>query len=228
MGKDFYYSEDCSFFYQIGSIKTNKPWLRPSFGSVKNFLSNSSVKSILDKYELCYLYGSFIWKDIPTWDLDLGLKRNISNIDWNDVENDFNKLNYISLTEYSLLLDLSLREDEYQMPTRKELEVFNSSREIDQWFYLKPDNKVIKISYYHKKSCDDEIIFDFRKSSHMFHLTTSLTNNHLVLLDYSNLQHPDKVIRRILNAKKEFIKPKLDISTFLGLSESEFEDIKNY
>jgi hypothetical protein len=228
MGKDFYYSEDCSFFYQIGSVKTNKPWQRPEYSRVYSFLTDSEVLNILEKYENSYIYGSFIWKDIQTWDLDLGLKKTFEGLDWDQIELDFNILNTISLSKYSLLIDLSLREDEYQMPTKYELESFNSGREIEDWFYVKSKNSIVKISYYHKKSCNDEIIFDFRKSDKIGHLTKNLTKNHLVLIDYSKLEHPKKVISRILSSQMEDPKPKIDIKYFLNLSQPEFEQVKNY
>lgn len=123
---------------------------------------------------------------------------------------------------------MSLREDEYQMPTKYELESFNSGREIEDWFYVKPKNSVVKISYYHKKSCNDEIIFDFRKSDKIGHLTKNLTKNHLVLIDYSKLEHPKKVISRILSSQMEDPKPIIDIKYFLNLSQPEFEQVKNY
>jgi len=114
------------------------------------------------------------------------------------------------------------------MPTKYELESFNSGREIEDWFYVKPKNSVVKISYYHKKSCNDEIIFDFRKSDKIGHLTKNLTKNHLVLIDYSKLEHPKKVISRILSSQMEDPKPIIDIKYFLNLSQPEFEQVKNY
>ncbi|NBP55534.1 hypothetical protein EBU71_03150 [bacterium] len=225
---EFYHTENCDFFYRVGDVTTKTPWLRPNYSSVRSFLNDFRTRELLDKYKNSYLYGSFIWKDIETWDLDIGLTTSTEKPNWNEVEQDMNILNDLSLNNYNLLLDLSVRMIDYEMPTKQELEYHNRGLNMEDWSYYKSQNSVIKISQYHKKSCEKEMYFDFKNSEYLKGRVQSITDKFLVEIDYSFLEHPKKVIYRIFNSKKEKILSKLDVCEFVKLSDLEFKNIQNF
>ena len=120
------------FLYQVGSVTTTTKWTRPVYEKIVRFLQDEEVNNILQKYE-SYIYGGILW-DTPTWDLDILLKYEWDeSTNWNLVESDFNKLNDIALNKHRLLIDVSMTNTLYELPTKQYLLELNRGKEIKDW-----------------------------------------------------------------------------------------------
>ena len=108
------------FLYQVGSVTTTTPWTKPLYEKVVRFLQDVDVSNILERYE-SYIHGGILW-DALTWDLDILLKYDWDETtDWDMIEADFNQLNDIALNKHRLLLDVSMANNLYKLPTKQYL-----------------------------------------------------------------------------------------------------------
>ena len=93
-----------TFLYQKGTVTTVKPWGRPSYQKVRNFLTYLNQHTeILKNYDV-YLMGGVLFDFNTTWDLDLclvgGTQTDLK------LEEDLNYLTNLSLNTFNMLLDV--------------------------------------------------------------------------------------------------------------------------
>ena len=92
------------FYYQRGSVFTEKPWNRPNYNTLKEFLTVISEKTdILSRYQI-YLMGGVLFDFEKTWDVDLCFTGKIDSYDI--LENDMNLMYDVALNHFRLLLDI--------------------------------------------------------------------------------------------------------------------------
>jgi hypothetical protein len=93
-----------TFLYQKGIVTTTKPWGRPSYQKVRNFLTYINQHTeILSNYDV-YLMGGVLFDFNTTWDLDLCLVGGAQTD--TKLEEDLNYLTNLSLNTFNMLLDV--------------------------------------------------------------------------------------------------------------------------
>ena len=93
-----------TFLYQKGTVTTVKPWGRPSYQKVRNFLTYLNQHTeILNNYDV-YLMGGVLFDFNTTWDLDLCLVGGTQTD--TKLEEDLNYLTNLSLNTFNMLLDV--------------------------------------------------------------------------------------------------------------------------
>ncbi len=93
-----------TFLYQKGTVTTVKPWGRPSYQKVRNFLTYVNQHTeILKNYDV-YLMGGVLFDFNTTWDLDLCLVGGTQTD--TKLEEDLNYLTNLSLNTFNMLLDV--------------------------------------------------------------------------------------------------------------------------
>jgi hypothetical protein len=92
------------FSYQRGKIITEKPWKRPTYDVIKEFLFEiQSTSNIMEDYDL-YLLGGALWDFDKTWDVDIALIGNPTS--YKVLEDYMHYMYDIALNKYNLLIDL--------------------------------------------------------------------------------------------------------------------------
>jgi hypothetical protein len=79
-----------------------------------------------------------------------------------------------------------------------------------------------------KKIGDTIQVFDYRDSPRTAQKTSLLFGEHLVMIDFSEVDLHDKIIKRIANSEKNLLINFMTVSDFLSLTELEFIQIQNY
>jgi hypothetical protein len=204
------------FYYQIGEIFTEYPWIKPNYNVIYNLLSNSEFLKILNNFH-SYIIGRFLW-DFKTNDFDLYLIPK-NNMNYNKLENYINTLNDISLNNYRILLDITISNENHILPSKKEL-----INNINNKIYLKKI-KMIKIGYYKKIIGNIETTIDF---DYFNKTKNAIKLNNRYLIEYISSGFNDKIKTRILMSKKEKLINYLNINDFLLMNENEFLKIQNY
>lgn len=214
------------FFYQIGSITTTTPWSRPIYEKVVRFLQDEEVNRILQKYD-SYIHGGILW-DSLTWDLDILLKHEWDeSTDWNLVESDFNKLNNIALNTYRLLLDVSMTNALYELPTKQYLLELNKGKEVKDWVVprveaaAKEETK-IRLCYF-KKVMNGEVTEYSETLPHEM-----ITDGYLCKVYLAGTNHKSKIANKIMSMPGEQTPLlQLHIKDFLAMSKEEFIRTRN-
>ena len=214
------------FSYQVGSVTTTTPWTKPLYEKVVGFLQDVDVSNILERYE-SYIHGGILW-DALTWDLDILLKYDWDETtDWDLIEADFNQLNDIALNRHRLLLDVSMANNLYKLPTKQYLLDLNKGKEIKDWIIprveaaAKEETK-IRLSYF-KKVMKGEITEYNETAPHQM-----ITGAYLCKIYLAGIDHKPKIANKIMSMPGEQ-SPLLQLSVkdFLAMSKDEFIEIKN-
>lgn len=220
MDKELKYIEGEPFHYQIGEVTTILPWWRPNYDRISKFLVQPDVEIVLNKYRDVQIIGNCLWDFDVTWDLDMRLILPNKSIDWNEVEDDLNKLNHLALNEWRILLDIGVTDEHHTLPMKSDIirliergeKVPLSERYLAKICYAK---KVIGSEYFEN---DIRNILEYE--------CQPLTDRYLVA--YSPKFHKPKILNRILNSKKEILENSISIQDFLNMGEEEFLKFQNY
>jgi hypothetical protein len=219
MDKQQTYVEGQPFYYQIGEVSTITPWWRPNYDRIHKFLTQEEVMLILNKYEDVEIIGGCLCDMDSTWDLDLRLIPHFTNanqiFDWDEIENDINKLNYLALNEWRLLLDVGFTSFKHTLPRKSDvIESLNSGNNFigvyEPW--------IAKIAYIRKVIGNESHDYDIRKNERF--VCEQLTNRYLVRY-YTN-HHDKKIVDKILSSDKNYVVNSISLSKFLEMSEEEF------
>ena len=203
-----------SFFYQIGSVTTTKPWPRPTYDRVRNFFLDKDIQPLAEKYNI-HIVGGFLYNK-PTWDIDLAFVYNYNDqTDWSLVEADINTINNIALNVYGLMLDICVVNKIHPLPT-------DLMRNQDD------SHVIIKIGYY-KKVIDDKIQFEYNllETSKPTYGKIIKLGKYLVKTDRRGIEYSKKytdMISRISNIDQAI--ESLSYFNFLSMSEQEYLDVK--
>lgn len=208
------------FYYQIGSIITEKQWSRPFYEKIRSFLLDETASSILDKYK-AVIFGGVLYHQ-PTWDLDIRLMMDYDDTtDWNIVEKDINTLNDISLNTYNFLTDIGLSKHYAKTITKQELIEDNKGLPIASWVTRRTkedDGVMIKIGY-EKKLINNIIQIEYDNP----HNHERLTDGYLIKKDIHHLPHAHKMVKKILSIPEPFNSAvTLTPKAFLSMSREEF------
>lgn len=226
-----------SFFYQIGSITTDKGWFQPSYEVVRAFFQDNEISPLAIKYKIL-IVGGFLYKK-TTGDLDLYLLHDYDeNTDWSQVEEDMNTLNNIALNRYSLLLDISVTNKPISLFSKRELIEYNKDKPFEDWLFprITEDNQIfIKIPSY-KKIIDGKVQFDtmeydFSQPSEKYNesnfgkFTKLTTNGYLYKIDRRATPHRHKLLETIMRTNiSDDINHNLSYEKFLSMSSEDFHD----
>jgi hypothetical protein len=219
------YIQDKPFYYQIGEVSTIIPWWRPNYDRLCKFLTQDEVIEIFNKYEDVEIIGNCLWDFDITWDMDLRLIISSNNfINWDSIEDDLNRLNYLALNEWRILPDIGVTPYRHSLPTKSEILSSEYDEERGEYKVNLSENSMYKISYT-KKVVDDKMFEnDMRTSSYYY--TESMTERYLVA--YYPKYHTKKITEKILNSKKEILENSISVDRFLSMGEEEFIKFQNY
>ena len=236
--ENFFYEEGKEFRYQIGEVSTTRPWPMLTYASVKEFLLDPDCQQIFSEYQNVYIYGHFLWKNFQTWDLDLGLACDFDIADWSRISADLHKLYNLALNRHCLLVDITVSHLNVAclLPTKSDLVENNQNTPASEWKFPrispplqgKYSHKYVKISRMEKKIGDTIQVFDYRDSPRTAQKTSLLFGEYLVMIDFSEVDLHDKIIKRIANSEKNPLINFMTVSDFLSQTELEFIQIQNY
>lgn len=225
MDNELMFEEGKPFYYQIGEVSTILPWWRPNYDRLCRFLSQEEVTEVLNKYADVEIIGNCLWDFDVTWDLDLRLvlapyNPEINEPDWDQIEDDINKLNNLALNEWRILLDVGVTPFRHTLPSRKQVEEY-----IKSGYEKVPveEHWILKIAYTRKVVGDQDFEYDIRKSSMM----TEPMNSRYLTRYYPDY-HKKKIVDKILNSTKEYLENTVSVETFLSMGEEEFTKFQNY
>ena len=195
------------FYYQRGSVFTEKPWNRPNYNTLKEFLTVISEKTdILSRYQI-YLMGGVLFDFEKTWDVDLCFTGKIESYDI--LENDMNLMYDVALNHFRLLLDIQWFIDPLPVVSYEEI----TSSEFKHYRL-----KYIKTGYVKKQVGQEVTIKDIRDENGITKLSTYLVEG------YHN-EYPgtkEKVINRIKQNPHKVLKSVFNVETFLNSDEDYF------
>jgi hypothetical protein len=220
MDDNFTSIQGYSFFYQVGSVKVTQPWDRPSYKTVRSLFLDNTVNSILEKYsaDMC---GGCLWNMSTTWDLDLIFyisKDSQKNPSWQEIENDINTINRISLKKYRILSDITVKYEPQSLPTKQEIIIFKKNQNTQGYPY---GDTVIRISGIKKIVNGIEAARDYSGR-----IAEKLTDNYLCRI-YCD-EHFPKIIDKIERSKKTTLIHSLNYKDFLSMNEDDFLQSSNY
>jgi len=208
-----------TFYYQVGSVYTDKPWHRPSYNRIKALFTDDRILPILNKY-LADICGGCLWDMNATWDLDLSFY-NRYNSSWEDVESDINTILSVAIKEYKILVDVTVRKKALFLPSKEE---------ILEYFKTNPDTKmpnangeVVKIGYAKKIVKDSIEEYHIEKTNRKY---TKLSSNYLYEVRAEEYKY--KITDRILNSYKSNLITNLSYADFIDMGEDTFNRSINY
>lgn len=195
-----------TFLYQKGIVTTTKPWGRPTYQKVKNFLTYLKQHTdILDNYEV-YVMGGVLFDFNTTWDLDMclvgGTQTDLK------LEEDLNYLTNLSLNTFDMLLDASWYESRPQNLVYSEM-VENS--------FLQQDIQHKKIGYIKKQIGETIQEVDLRTYTD----ATTLTE-YLIQRSYGTIEHTEKMINKVQNNPNPITVTTFSVDEFLSTNEEYF------
>ena len=218
--------QDQLFSYQIGSVKTDSPWWRPTYERICSFLKDEEVSSILDKYHAC-IAGGCLWDFDTTWDVDIHLQPydyyEEGKIDWYDLERDINRLNDIALNQWKILLDVSFRPQPHVLPSKFDILNYNEGRSIEEFRYPTDSPWLVKIGYCKKQIGDS--ISEVQIGENENGGKELLTDGYLCKVKIGS--HNAKIINKILNSENGYVSSSMPYKTFIELGEDEFKINQN-
>jgi len=218
--------EDKIFSYQIGSIKTESPWWRPTYERVCLFLKDEEVSSILDKYHSC-IAGGCLWDFDTTWDVDIHLQPHgyymEGQVDWYDLERDINRLNDIALNQWKILLDISFRPEHHVLPSKFDILNHNEGKSIEEFRYPSDSPWLVKIGYCRKQIGDS--VSEVNIGNNENGGKELLTDGYLCKVKIGS--HNAKIIDKILNSENGYVLSSMPYKTFIELGEDEFKINQN-
>lgn len=195
-----------TFLYQKGIVTTTKPWGRPTYQKVKNFLTYLKQHTdILDNYEV-YVMGGVLFDFNTTWDLDMclvgGTQTDLK------LEEDLNYLTNLSLNTFDMLLDASWYESRPQNLVYSEM-VENS--------FLQQDIQHKKIGYIKKQIGETIQEVDLRTYTDAITLT-----EYLIQRSYGTIEHTEKMINKVQNNPNPITVTTFSVDEFLSTNEEYF------
>lgn len=195
-----------TFLYQKGIVTTTKPWGRPTYQKVKNYLTYLKQHTdILDNYEV-YIMGGVLFDFNTTWDLDIclvgGTQTDLK------LEEDLNYLTNLSLNTFDMLLDVSWYESRPQNLVYSEM-VENS--------FLQQDIQHKKIGYIKKQIGETIQEVDLRTYTD----ATTLTE-YLIQRSYGTIEHTEKMINKVQNNPNPITVTTFSVDEFLSTNEEYF------
>lgn len=208
---------DDFFYYRIGNVETNKVWLRPSWDNIQkllNFLYNNT--DITSKYGV-YFMGGVTWDINSTWDVDIQLVSKHFILD--ELESDIDTIHNYSLNKLRMLTDVQWRDK--PKPILKKDQLIKNGFKDELSMFVKVGNVEKIINNKHIKITIDDMMNE-NIDDNIIKL-----NNNLLLMVKPFYTLPDKIKTKVLNCEKNIIRFDFHINEILGLSEQEFNEIKN-
>lgn len=200
------------FYYQVGRVSTNSPWLNPSYEKTKKLLNIIKNKtSILNDYKL-FLVGGILYDFKTTWDVDICITGNFVN--YEKLENDIHKIYDIGLNQVGILTDIIWREYPHESITYDDY--INGN-------YFKNVYKYLKLGYFKKQINDEFSVIDFRDN-------VEVIKRGEYLIECNRIEYPSgdkKLINRILNNPNKVLKTYFDVNVFLETDEEYFNNNTN-
>lgn len=95
---------DINFYYQVGPISTTFPWFRPTPERIKNLVKEAKQIKDYQKYTLFLVGGVVNGKLGKTWDVDIVINGDISDLD--QYQNFLAQLYDLALNKHGLLIDV--------------------------------------------------------------------------------------------------------------------------
>ena len=198
---------------------------RPTYDRLCKFFQQEEVIEIFKKYKGVDIIGNCLWDFDVTWDMDLRLYVSYSEPnDWDSIEADINKLNYLALNEWRILPDIGISTRRHNLPTKSQILSSEYDEERGEYKVNLSENVLYKISYV-KKVVDDKIFENDIRNS-IYYYTEPMTNGYLIA--YYPKYHTKKITDKILNSKKEILENSISIERFLEMGEEEFKKFQNY
>ena len=195
-----------SLFFQRGEVTTTKPWYRPTYRTLKNYLIDLQENStILSDYDV-YIMGGVLFDFNTTWDIDICLVGgNHSN---EKIESDLNFMTDLAHNTHSLLVDVVWYENRPSNLTYEDLEGNN---------FLQENNIHKKIGYVKKQINDEVEEKDLRTYDDAVLLT-----EHLVQRNYGTYEHTSKMINKIQNNPNTVTITTFSVEDYLNNNEEYF------
>ena len=166
------------------------------------FFQQEEVIEIFKKYKGVDIIGNCLWDFDVTWDMDLRLYVSYSEPnDWDSIEADINKLNYLALNEWRILPDIGISTRRHNLPTKSQILSSEYDEERGEYKVNLSENVLYKISYV-KKVVDDKIFENDIRNS-IYYYTEPMTNGYLIA--YYPKYHTKKITDKILNSKIKFL-----------------------
>jgi hypothetical protein len=204
--------KDDYFYYQRGSVKTNKIWTRPSYNKIRDLFGRiKSQSDIFDKYKV-YLIGGVLFSFENTWDVDLCLTGRVEN--FFELEESMNLMYDIALNDIQLLIDVQWMIKPPPIITYDEL--------VSQK-YGDYNLKYLKTTYILKKTKNIESLIDLRNCENVNKKTEFLVEG--FHNNYPTLE--PKTLNRIINNPTKILKTYMDVDEFLNTDETYFYNNTN-
>lgn len=170
-----------TFLYQKGIVTTTKPWTRPSYQKIKNYITYVNKHTeILSNYDVCFT-GGVLFDFDTTWDVDLCLVGG-TQID-SKLEEDLNYLTNLGLNTFNLLVDIIWYENR---PENLEY-----SRMVNNGF-SKQNMAYKKIGYVKKQVGEAVEESDLRNNTNITKIT-----DYLIQGSTNNTVYPEKVKNKV-------------------------------
>lgn len=191
--------ETDTFFYQIGDVKTNKIWTRPSYYKLKYFLERiKKDTNILENYE-AHIIGGVLFSFENTWDVDICITGHIYSFE--KLEDDLHLMYEIALNEFQLLIDVQWL---------NELLPNISFKDLNSPEFKKPQLQFIKLNPITKKINDDIINSDILKKDGIKKISNFLVQGY-----HEKFPNKKKFIDKIFQYSDKLIKSSLSVSLIL-------------
>lgn len=201
-----------TFLYQRGIVTTTKPWGRPTYQKLKNYLTYINQHTeVFSNYEV-YLNGGVLYSFDTTWDVDMLLIGGTQTD--SKIEEDLNYLTNLSLNTFNMLADISWFESRPQDLT------YSGMVESD----FTPDNIIHKKIGYVKKQIGENIE---EKDLRTFEDATILTE-HLIQRNYgATTKYTQKMRDKVQNNPNPVTIVTFSASEFLSTDEDYFTSNTN-
>jgi hypothetical protein len=195
-----------TFLYQKGTVTTVKPWGRPSYQKVRNFLTYLNQHTeILNNYDV-YLTGGVLFDFNTTWDLDLCLVGGIQTD--TKLEEDLNYLTNLSLNTFNMLLDVSWYES--KPPNLTYDKIVNDN-------FFSHDIMYKTIGYIKKQIGENIQETDYRILPNMILLSEYLVQN-----NHGHHNRPENITSKVQNNTKPETIMSFSANEFLSTDEEYF------
>lgn len=197
---------DDTLFFQRGEVTTTNKWHRPTYQTLKTFLTDLKNKStILEDYEV-FIMGGVLFDFETTWDIDMCLVGGTNSDE--KIESDLNFITDLGHNTHNLLVDVTWFESR---PTNL---TYSEMVEND---FLQDNINHKKIGYV-KKQINDEI----EEKDLRTYDDAILLSEHLVQRNYGNLPHTEKMINKVQNNPNVTTITTFSVDDFLNNNEDYF------
>lgn len=197
------YNPNKFFLYQRGKIITEKPWQRPNYPVIKNFLFEiKNTSTIMEDYDL-YLMGGVLWDFNNTWDVDIGMMGNPTS--YIILEDYMHYMYDIALNKYNLLIDITW------FNTKPQDIIYTSD------YSFIDDNEFLKIGYSKKQIGEEFSELDLRNNP-----SYSVLGDYLIGGNFKNKTIKKSYIEKIKNNPNPISKITFPVKEFLETDEEYF------